>query len=167
MVADLLGERAEEVAAEIGGTAVQADVTVAADVARMVEAAGRIDVLVNNAGGGFADDVLEISEEEWDGDVTVNLKSAFLCSKAVLSCLFIQTIFHLVGDDGSDTEYRTKRKWAIYRIISGVVVIAIAVLGLKLSPVALNVYFGIYMCSSNSLLNFLRDHPHHRVFRLW
>jgi NAD(P)-dependent dehydrogenase (short-subunit alcohol dehydrogenase family) len=84
VVADLLGERAEEVAAEIGGMPVQADVTAAADVARMVETAGRIDILVNNAGGGFADDLLEIDEEEWDGDVTVNLKSAFLCSKAVL-----------------------------------------------------------------------------------
>jgi meso-butanediol dehydrogenase / (S,S)-butanediol dehydrogenase / diacetyl reductase len=84
VVADLLGERAEEVAVEIRGTAVQADVTVAADVARLVEAAGGVDVLVNNAGGGFADDVLEIGEEEWDADVALNLKSVYLCSKAAL-----------------------------------------------------------------------------------
>jgi meso-butanediol dehydrogenase / (S,S)-butanediol dehydrogenase / diacetyl reductase len=84
LVADVDGARAEEVAAEIGGTAVQADVTASADVERMVTAAGRVDVLVNNAGGGMADDVLEIDEAEWDKDLALNLKSAFLCSKAVL-----------------------------------------------------------------------------------
>jgi meso-butanediol dehydrogenase / (S,S)-butanediol dehydrogenase / diacetyl reductase len=84
VVADLNGDRAEQVAGEIGGRAVQADVTVAADVARMVGDAGAVDVLVNNAGGGVADDLLEIDEEAWDGDVALNLKSAFLCTKAVL-----------------------------------------------------------------------------------
>lgn len=84
VVADLVGERAEEVAAEISGRAVQADVTVAEDVARLVETAGHVGVLVNNAGGGMADDVLEISEEEWETDVRVNLTSTFLVSKAVL-----------------------------------------------------------------------------------
>ena len=93
VVADLVGQRAEAVAEEIradGGTALalQADVTVAADVAAMAasatEAYGAVDVLVNNAGFGKADDLLEIDDATWDGEVALNLKAAFLCSKAVL-----------------------------------------------------------------------------------
>jgi len=93
VVADLVETRAEEVAAAIrsdGGNALptQTDVTVAADVAQMTEAAkeafGRVDVLVNNAGFGAADDLLAIDEETWDAEVALNLKAAFLCSKAVL-----------------------------------------------------------------------------------
>jgi NAD(P)-dependent dehydrogenase (short-subunit alcohol dehydrogenase family) len=84
VVADVAGESAEAVAVEIGARSVQADVTVAADVERMVAETGAVDVLVNNAGGGVADDILEIDEAEWDGDVELNLKSTYLCSKAVL-----------------------------------------------------------------------------------
>jgi NAD(P)-dependent dehydrogenase (short-subunit alcohol dehydrogenase family) len=84
VVADIAGDRAEEVAAEIGGRAVQANVKVAGEVARMVAAAERVDVLVNNAGYGTANDLLTIDEETWDDEVAMNLKAAFLCSKAVL-----------------------------------------------------------------------------------
>jgi meso-butanediol dehydrogenase / (S,S)-butanediol dehydrogenase / diacetyl reductase len=93
VVADVVAPLAEAVVAEIssdGGSALalQSDVTVAADVAAMTEAAtqafGRTDVLVNNAGFGDADDLLEIDETTWDSEVALNLKAAFLCSKAVL-----------------------------------------------------------------------------------
>src|SRR3989441_11448178 len=45
---------------------------------------GPVDVLVNNAAIADGDDVLEIEEPTWDRDVSVVLKSVFLCSKAVL-----------------------------------------------------------------------------------
>jgi NAD(P)-dependent dehydrogenase (short-subunit alcohol dehydrogenase family) len=45
---------------------------------------GRIDILVNNAGGGSSLLRLEeVTEEEWDATVDANLKSAFLCCKAM------------------------------------------------------------------------------------
>jgi meso-butanediol dehydrogenase / (S,S)-butanediol dehydrogenase / diacetyl reductase len=103
VVADLVGERAEEVAVEVGGRAVQADVTAAADVQRMAAEAGRVDVLVNNAGGGMADDLLEIDEDDWDADVERNLKSAYLCSKAVLPGMIEQgsgVIVNIVSVNG-------------------------------------------------------------------
>ena len=89
VVADLVAERAEAVAGELDRAhAVHADVTSADDVERLVrqatDALGRVDVLVNNAGFGDADDLLEIDEEAWDREVAINLKAAFLCSRAVL-----------------------------------------------------------------------------------
>jgi NAD(P)-dependent dehydrogenase (short-subunit alcohol dehydrogenase family) len=84
VVADLDGAGAEQVAAEVGGRAVEADVTVPADVERIAAAAGPVDVLVCSAGGGLSDDLLAIDGETWDRDLALNLKAAFLCAKAVL-----------------------------------------------------------------------------------
>lgn len=84
---------AEPVAQEIRkmkqkSLAVTADVTSSADVTRLVEttisAYGRIDILVNNAGITRDHLVLRMSEEDWDNVLTVNLKSVFLCTRAVL-----------------------------------------------------------------------------------
>jgi 3-oxoacyl-[acyl-carrier protein] reductase len=93
VVSDILDKEAEEVAGEIkaaGGQslAVLADVSLAADVARLVEetikACGRIDILVNNAGIARDQLLLRMSEEDWDRVLDVDLKSVFLCTKAVL-----------------------------------------------------------------------------------
>ena len=53
-------------------------------VNKTLEKFKRIDILVNNAGGGYTTvPLLEMSEEDWDKFVTLNLKSTFLCCKAV------------------------------------------------------------------------------------
>ncbi len=68
--------------------AVQADVSIAAEVKRMVaevEARLRpIDILVNNAGIAHPRKLEEITEAEWDEMLTVNLKSVFLVTQAVV-----------------------------------------------------------------------------------
>jgi 3-oxoacyl-[acyl-carrier protein] reductase len=68
--------------------AVQADVSVAADVRRMVAEIeahlGSIDILVNNAGIAHPRKLAEITEAEWDEVLTVNLKSVFLVTQAVV-----------------------------------------------------------------------------------
>lgn len=55
-------------------------------VDRALEEFGRIDILVNNAGARAGEDrvpLIELSESEWDRVLDVNLKGAFLCSRAV------------------------------------------------------------------------------------
>jgi len=93
VVNDLHRERAEETVRRIqtaGGVAlaIVADVSQSAAVSAMVAHAlgvyGQIDVLVNNAGAAEGDDVRAIDEATWDWNLAVVLKSAYLCSRAVL-----------------------------------------------------------------------------------
>jgi 3-oxoacyl-[acyl-carrier protein] reductase len=67
--------------------AIPADVTDAAAVEVMVrqtlEGLGRIDLLVNNAGGGIFRHTIDYTPEEWDAMMALNLRSVFLCVRAV------------------------------------------------------------------------------------
>ena len=66
--------------------AIQADVTKRAEVEKLFAAAekgfGRLDILVNNAGEFFAAKFEELTDEQWDGILDINLKSQFLCAQA-------------------------------------------------------------------------------------
>ena len=92
-------EQAKEVAAAIEGcgrraVVHRADVSDPTQVQAMVGAAlaafGRVDVLVNNAGITMPKGPLETSEAEWDRVLAVNLRSVFLCSRAVVEGMMAQ-----------------------------------------------------------------------------
>ena len=91
-VADIDLERAEEVAAEIGGLAVIADVTDVASVRAAVkevhEALGRITLLVNNAGNDRSANFVDTDEGDWDRSLAVNLRGALACTHAVLPGMY-------------------------------------------------------------------------------
>lgn len=93
VIADINLQEAKRVASEIEelgekSLAIQVDVTRLQEVVEMVgtvlERWGAIDILVNNAGGfDKFSSILEITEDEWDQVVALNLKSVFLCCQAV------------------------------------------------------------------------------------
>ena len=105
---------AARVGAEIeaaGGTSMvlHTDVTRAHDVAAMVTAVldrwGTVDILVNGVGGfhRFAP-LTDISEDEWDHVVTLNLKSAFLCAREVAPTMMAKKkgrIINIASQSGS------------------------------------------------------------------
>lgn len=72
-----------------GGTAlgIAADITRKSDidnlVSRILSSFGQIDILVNNAGTAVTKKAEELTEEDWDKVLNLDLKSAFFCSQAV------------------------------------------------------------------------------------
>ncbi len=82
--------------ADAGGRAMgmRADVGVKADCEALISEAvrrhERIDVLVNNAGIVHAADFLDLTEEDFDRVLRVNLKGAFLCGQAAARCMAAQ-----------------------------------------------------------------------------
>ncbi len=93
IVVNDIGETAETVAEEIRAMnrqslAVLADVSLTEDVTRLVETTvstyGKVDILVNNAGITRDHFLLRMTDEDWDNVLRVNLKSVFLCTRAVL-----------------------------------------------------------------------------------
>ncbi len=118
VVVNDIGE-AEAVAEEIRASikrpslAVTANVSLAADVARLVETTvatyGRVDILVNNAGINRDQLVLRMSDDDWDSVLNIDLKSVFLCTRAVVRHMIKQrwgrivslsSIVGLVGNAG-------------------------------------------------------------------
>lgn len=118
IVVNSRSEAANAVAAEITGTgkksmAILGDVSSAGDVNRLVEqtiaAYGKVDILVNNAGITRDNLLMRMSDEDWDTVLNVNLKSVFLCTRAVMRPMLkqrsgriinITSIVGIIGNPG-------------------------------------------------------------------
>lgn len=90
---DIDDERGEGLASDVQTQGfdvrfIHADVTVEDDIRRAVEASevtfGPVDILVNNAGRNTYFDAAEMSSQDWDASMALNLRSAWLCAKHVL-----------------------------------------------------------------------------------
>ncbi len=77
------GEEASALAAEVGGRAVQADVSTAAGAQSLVEQAGDVDILVNNAGLTRDGLLARMSDDDWHEVIETNLSSVFYTCRAV------------------------------------------------------------------------------------
>lgn len=91
VVSDISREDCQKVVGEIEklgrkGLALKCDVSDSEDVEDMVKRTvtefGRVDILVNNAGIMDFKPFLELTDEEWDKTLNVNLKGQFLCARA-------------------------------------------------------------------------------------
>src|SRR5918999_4505762 len=117
VIADIADPPAKRVVADIessGGraTAALVDLTVGDQVEELVRAAteqhGRLDALVNNAGIDRTVGVDELSIEEWDRILAVNLRAPFIASKHALEVMKRQGSGHIVNI----TSTAAKRAWA-------------------------------------------------------
>jgi len=107
-----------------GGKAIhlQADVSKSDDVKRMVQRTvqefGGVDILVNNAGVHFAKDFFDITEDEWNRTIDVNLKGAYLCSKEVAPIMIKQKRGRIINISSNSGEYHQSAMRFVEYVVS-------------------------------------------------
>jgi 3-oxoacyl-[acyl-carrier protein] reductase len=145
LVADLNPDAALGVAAIAGDAAraVRVDVSVAADVRTMIEAAelhfGRLDILVNNAGIGHLPQPLEgLPEEQFDRLVAVNMKAIYLALREVVPRFKAQkrgVVLNMASTAGVSP--RPRLAW--YNASKGWVITATRAAAVELAPFGIRV----------------------------
>ncbi|WP_313472690.1 glucose 1-dehydrogenase [Brevundimonas sp.] len=140
IVADLNGEAARALAAELGDEAlgVQVDVSSNADVTALAETANRllggVDIVVNNAGVGHTPQPLdELSDEAFDRIASVNMRAIYLMSKAFVPAMKAQgagAILNIASTGGVSP--RPNLTW--YNASKGWVITATRAMAVELAP---------------------------------
>ena len=116
-------------------TAIQADVSDAAQVSKLVEGAvahlGGIDILVNNAGIAATNTIENIPIEEWDRMIAVHLRSVFLVTRLVLPMMYKQDYGKIVNT-ASQLAYKASPGLAHYVAAKAAIVGFTRCLGLEI-----------------------------------
>jgi NAD(P)-dependent dehydrogenase (short-subunit alcohol dehydrogenase family) len=98
--------------------AVRADVTVAGEVdelvRRTVDEWGRIDILVNNVGGGGYRPLLDTDEATWDAIIALNLKTVYLCTRAAGRVMVEQKSGNIINISTGQASWPTPGNGAHY-----------------------------------------------------
>ncbi|SEP85278.1 SDR family oxidoreductase [Thalassovita taeanensis] len=143
MVADLNIELARTVADEVGGIAVQVDVSQNASVQAMAAAAleqmGGVDILVNNAGITHLPKLMEeVDEDEFDRVLAVNAKSIYLMARHLVPAMKAAgtgSILNVASTAGLSP--RPKLNW--YNASKGWVITATKAMAVELAPFGVRV----------------------------
>ena len=145
LVADLNLQAALDVAAAAGAAAraLRVDVSKAADVQTMMEAAeahfGRLDILINNAGIGHLPQPLEtLPDDEWDHIAAVNMRSIFLAMKEVVPRFKAQKS-GVVLNMASTAGVSPRPRLAWYNASKGWVITATRSMAVELAPFGVRV----------------------------
>jgi 3-oxoacyl-[acyl-carrier protein] reductase len=143
VIADLNEAAAQNLASEIGGLAVRADVSKGADVAALAKAAterfGAIDILINNAGIGHKPQPLDtLAEDDFDRILAINAKSVFLTAREIVPAMKARktgAILNIASTGGVSP--RPNLTW--YNASKGWMITATRAMAVELAPFGIRV----------------------------
>jgi glucose 1-dehydrogenase len=146
IIADLDETRAQQVVTELGrgkARASRVDVAdsqqVAAAIGATVEAYGRLNILVNNAGIGLHKPIVEITDEEWQRIIAVILNGAFYCARAAARQMITQGQGGKIVNIASTVAGGPRPNSGPYCAAKAGIVALTSVLAMELGPHGINV----------------------------
>jgi 3-oxoacyl-[acyl-carrier protein] reductase len=147
VVADLQNDKARSVADELGrldteALPVEVDVSDESSVKRLAEQTfhrfGHVDILVNDAGVYLKAPVVDISEENWDRTINVNLGGNFLCSRAFVPSMRARKAGRIISIASGIAHYGAK-EFAPYAASKAAIIGFVKALARELGPEGITV----------------------------
>jgi 3-oxoacyl-[acyl-carrier protein] reductase len=163
VVADLQGEKGKTVAAELQATgaearAVEVDVASEASVERLARETfdrfGRVDIVINDAGVYLRSPVTDMSEEDWDRTLRINLGGNFLCARAFVPAMRRQKSGRIISIASSIAHYGAK-EFAHYAASKAAIIGFVKALARELGPDGITVNA---ICPSSANTDMPRRH---------